>query len=713
MRRKLSRMLLLPARRPESEPVSGRPSSATAQPELHQLPPRPSISGGATQELGCIDSAEYRPCARCAALDLGRRLDWKAGQPRTWIALSHVLQQHDKACPYCVFFRAMLGPEAAAAGLGDKFTPYLRMRLAFERVPGIGERHELAKSVLAEVVSRNRALPRGFIVKADSEDDEDNKAQLRGRLVPRMLDVGLPRQWLDHCRDAHVATCRRPADTLVPGLRVIDCVEGRIVFCADEFEYVTLSYVCEHHNNDCQGDGCTLPDTMSTVFTDAMTLTMALGLRYLWIDRFCLMPLPADERRRQTALMDDILDGAALTVVAASGSGEGDGLAGVSVPRDPQLSLKTETGLFTTTLLKPNLDTASSAWAGCARTLQDGLLSRRRLVLGRSQAYFQCRAMHCVESVALPLRLAPGIDLGRVFSDQHHPRRRPGAQIGAFMARRPAKLDDRLDAFAGVLRAWSRAEDGPVHHLVGLPLFHPDSFVDVTVVSQTDRLAVALGWMPDRAASATGVPSSACRLLDGDPSVFPSWTWLAWTLDDGRDFHFNLAEMGSIIDGVCAPPGMEMSIGFATGAVLSWEIDGEALGRRPEPVRFLRLDTFCADLTLTPNLTLDREARGLTPQARLAIEAWALAASPPIERSHRLVLVLLSGRGWRWGGAATALVCRHRGWDPAQHLVRLGAVPVEHAGLGAEGTAAITTTITTATIYQHSRASLLHHHHNS
>ncbi|KAF4594982.1 Heterokaryon incompatibility [Ophiocordyceps camponoti-floridani] len=696
MRRKLSRMLLLPARRPESEPVSGRRSSATAQPELHQLPPRPSISGGATQELGCIDSAaeEYRLCARCAALDLGRMLDWKSGQPRAWIALSHVLQQADSACPYCVFFRAMLGPEAAAAGLGDKFTPYLRIRLAFERLPGIGERHELAKSVLAEVVSRNRSLPRGFIVKADSDDDDDDKPQLRGRLVPRMLDVGLPRRWLDHCRDAHVATCRRPADTLVPGLRVIDCMERRIVFCADEFEYVTLSYVCEGNNNsnDCQDDGCTLPDTMSTVFTDAMTLTLSIGLRYLWIDRFCLMPLPADERRRQTAMMDDILHGAALTVVAASGSGEGDGLAGVSVPRHPQLSLKTETGLFTTTLLRPNLETASSSWAGCARTLQDGLLSRRRLVLGPSQAYFQCQAMHCVESVALPLGLAPGVDLGRVFADQNHPRRRPGAQIGAFMARRPARLDDRLDAFAGVLRAWARADDGPVHHLVGLPLFHPDSFVDVAVVSQTDRLAVGLGWMPDRAASTTGVSWSSCRLLlDGDSPAFPSWTWLAWTLDDGRHFHFNLAETGSIIDGVCAPPGMEISVGFSTGAVLSWEIDGDALGRRPEPVRFLRLHTFCADLSLAPDLSLDRQQEpGLTPQARLAIESWALAASPPTDGSRRLVLVLLSGRGWRFGGAATALVCRHAGWHPGRPLVRLGVVPVEHRGLVvAEGSAGV------------------------
>ncbi|PFH61322.1 hypothetical protein XA68_17677 [Ophiocordyceps unilateralis] len=737
-------MLLLPTRRPESEPGFRRPSAATAAPELYQLPPRrPSGFGGATQEEpGCIDSDSvlYRTCARCAALDFARILDWKAGQPRAWIPLSHVLlqpQQSQQAagsttlCPYCLFFGAMLGPDAAAAGLGGKFTPYLRIRLAFERLGGVGERHELARCVLAEVVTRNRALPRGFIVKAQGEeegekgeDDDDKDARrLRGRLVPRMLDVALLKCWMHHCRETHATTCRRPSEAIVSGLRLIDCLERSIV-CADGLEnceYVTLSYVWGLPDGDDDDDGFALPEVIPAVFADAMTLTTSLGLRYLWIDRFCLFPLAEEEQRRQTGLMDDILSRAELTLVAASGSKAVDGLAGVSVPRQAQLSLKTETGLYTTTLQRPDLETAASAWAGRAWTLQEGLLARRRLVLGRSQAYFQCRALHCVESVALPLTTAPTVDLGRVFPDCHA---RPELQIGTFMARRLARPEHRLDAFAGVLRAWARAASRPLQHLLGLPLFHPDAFVDVAVVSQTDRLAVALGWMADGTASASartrggggGGASSPCRLLPvagpgAEASYYPSWTWLAWTLEppsDGRGFNFSLVGSDdssssssssssstttttttttTIIDRVCAVPGMEISIGFTTpGVVLSWEIDGgEALSRRRDPISFLRLETLCADLHLSarPPWTVDQALTpALAPHARLAIEAWVRAASPPPpDRRHRLVLVLLSGRGWRLGGAATALVCRHRRWDPAQPLLRLGALAVEHHGL--------------------------------
>ncbi|RDA83345.1 hypothetical protein CP532_3716 [Ophiocordyceps camponoti-leonardi (nom. inval.)] len=765
MRRKLSKMLLLPTRRPESEPGLRRRSTASALPEVHQLPPRPSVTGDMGGEGGGGDGATTTGCivvdgcselcARCAALDFPRVLDWKAGQPRAWIPLSHVLQPLTMTttktttttttnCPFCLFFRAMLGPDAAAAGLGGKFTPYLRMRLAFERLAGLSEKHEMARCVLAEVVTRNRALPRGFIVKAD---DVGEGRRLRGRIVPRLLDVSLIKGWMNHCREAHSATCRRRlGEALVSGLRLIDCVERRLV-CADDLlglddgddcEYVTLSYVWgddgaddDDNNNDdifsVEGEEKNrLPDAIPAVFADAMTLTTSLGMRYLWIDRFCLTPLAADERRRQTRLMDEILSSASLTIIAASGSSRHQGLSGVSVPRDAQLSLKTETGLYTTTLLRPDLDTAASPWASRAWTLQEGLLSRRRLVLCRGQAYFQCRALHCVESVALPLDLVPSVDLGRVFPDLDDPGRRLCAHIGAFMERRVGRVADRLDAFSGVLRAWSRDGTRPVQHLLGLPLFHPDAFVNVVVgvVSQTDRLAVALGWMPDRTAcissssssppppSSSPLSSSSCRLLPDALESFPSWTWLSWTLDpgQGRGFNFSLVVGGGgggvVQDGVCAPPGMEMSIGLVTGAVLSWEIDGDALVRKGDAISFLRLYTFCTDLCLRsssstssfpPSEDYTLEAPGLPPHARLAIQRWAKSttpspSSPRKRRSHRLVLVLISGRGWRQtqtqaqdenqAAAATALICRHDGWDSStSRLVRLGVVSFDHLGL--------------------------------
>lgn len=832
MRKKMSMMLLSSRRRPDSEPRGRRRSEAP--PEVHQLPPRPArragdpepepglgdatagrivVDGGPDEEDGGpgdgsgdeggdehggagTDAAESpdgsrtrrrrrrrRPCARCAAIDFPRILDWRPGQPRPWIPLAHVVAAHpapppsppastDGAldegpfssaaapdCPYCAFFRAMLCVGGGDGGggcdrlvMGGKFTPYLRIRQAFERLDGVGEKHELAPSVLGEVMARHRALPRGYIVKADDDGVDAYRAaagapaRIRGRVVTPVLDPAVLRCWLDHCRDAHGATCAEVEEP-IPGLRLVDCRERRVVRAdcvVDErraVEYVTLSYVWGRVDDDGGGgarhsatgdDGWALPERLPTVFADAVTLTLSLGLRFLWIDRYCLMPLAAGEQRRQLARMGDILGRSALTVIAAAGEGADDGLRGVSAARPAQLALQTTTGLFTTTLARAEVEVAASRWATRAWTLQEGLLARRRLVLAASQAYFQCRALHCHESVALPLRLAAGVGrAGRVFP--------PAAgvvlreHIRAFMARDLARPADRLDAFGSILRAFERLESRPVAHLLGLPLFHPDAWTntDSDVVSQTDRLAVALGWIPggprsqshgssppvDGGGDGDSDDNTCCSAMDGAP--FPSWTWLAWKLRPARDggcprFRFNLVDEAShVIDGVSAPPGMELSIGFGDGAVLSWEIDGDAIARKTEPVAFVRLETYCADLGLRrggpgpwPSWVLD-SAVPLSRDNRDAIEAWIRAAPPPSPPSsspspspspsnaatppavpdHRLTAVLVSGHGWRAAApaAATALICHHRGWDPAAPLVRLGAISIAHDGFVPDG----------------------------
>lgn len=719
------------------------------------------------------------PCARCTAIDFPRLLDWKPGQPRPWIPLAHVVHPHPAlppsppastdgsfgrtlsptptvppACPYCAFFQAMLGAGANGLTIGGKFTPYLRIRQAFERLDGVGERHELAQSVLGEVMARHRALPWGFIVKAagDGDDIDAYRASvggIRGRVVTPMLDPAVPRCWIDHCKDMHGATCGRVEEP-ISGLRLVDCQERRVV-CADgrgdsdrPLEYVTLSYIYGPADdkagapfrapggalNDSRGpdDDLLLPARLPAVFADAVTLTLSLGLRYLWIDRYCFMPLDASERRRQVGLMGDIFSRSALTLIVAAGEGVDDGIRGVSAARTAQLSLQTETGLFTTTLARADVEVAASPWATRAWTLQEGLLSRRRLVLGASQAYFQCHTLHCHESVAMPLRLALGVGrAGRVFPAADGASR-PGRlreHIEAFMARDMARPADRLDAFRGVLRACARVEDLPVGDLLGLPLFHPDAFVNVaSVVSQTDRLAVGLGWIPGgrwrRPTTAVsgeegeGDRGLFCRIMDG--ASFPSWTWLAWKLRPGphpppgggrgtaagrASFRFNLVgEASPVIDGVCAPPGMELSIGFGDGSVMSWEIDGDAVAHKAEPVAFIRVETYCADFCLRrggsgpwPSWVLDG-AVPLSEDNKDAIGAWIQAAPPPpppppsslasAPPEHRLTAVLISGRGWRAptsdGAAATALVCHRRAWDPAAPLVRLGAVSIGHDG---------------------------------
>jgi hypothetical protein len=85
------------------------------------------------------------------------------------------------------------------------------------------------------------------------------------------------RKWIGHCEATH-SLCARLSDELPPGLRIIDCETGAVTpFRDNTTPYVALSYVWGD-SQDAQED---YPQTV----LDSMEAVLALGLRYLWVDR--------------------------------------------------------------------------------------------------------------------------------------------------------------------------------------------------------------------------------------------------------------------------------------------------------------------------------------------------------------------------------------------------------------------------------------------
>jgi hypothetical protein len=211
-------------------------------------------------------------------------------------------------------------------------------------------------------------------------------------------------------------------------------------------------------------------------------------------------------------------------------------------------------------------------------------------------------------------------------------------------------------------------------------------------------------------------------LIDS-PCPFPSWTWLAWRPNQttynyntpSYSFNFNLVDDTSpLLDGVSAAPGMEVSVGFSDGMVLSWEIDGDAIARKADKIEMLRLKTYCFDLNVkrTPAGAGNRSTLSLAEPVASAlgrsaseyIDAWirrssvttlfASAEDTPVDPEYHLVGVLVSGRHWKSDGpihratgpgsaaaTATALICGRRNWDPEGQWVRLGALSIAYGGL--------------------------------
>lgn len=704
-------------------------------------------------------------CEPCAAIGFPRLFDWKPGEARPWVPLAHTLKDRSN-CPYCTFFQAMIGhvsgtgagmPGTPTAGqqpngsdsearkdtATSTFTPYFRIRHAFERL-GISQKHELGRSILFEVTTKNKSLPRGYILRAaegetsidgyleSSLDDGTSETGtqssqpstqqqisnlLRGRSVTALLDPALPRCWIDYCKEHH-AEERCAAKPAVHGkapLRLVDAESRRVVSVADlgsqEHEYVTLSYTVGSSKLEPLPEHGESPTNLPALFEDALSLTLSLGYRYIWIDHFCL-PLRENkmERRQQLDLLGEVFARSALTIIVAAGDGVADGIPGVSIHRDQdQLSLQNESGLFTTSLLRPDVEVAASTWAHNAWTLQEGLLARRRLVLTPSQAYFQCGALHCHESISIPLRLAPSFTQGRIFPPDGVESTDIRSLIGTYMTRELIRSQDRLDGFRGLSRAYTTKSTARVDTFMGLPLFDPDSFKNDKIVSQTDRLAVAISWMwSGRIVSSSqeaDTDSDPCCLDKGSP--FPSWTWLAWRIrteqpssHSGHSFRIPLTndEVASVADGLCAPPRTEVSVGFADGLLVSWEIDGVAISRRAEPITFLRIRTFCFGIKVTkkqddwqitePADVFDQSTRDtIILRVRSShIAADANPSTPAVipDGEFAVTALLLTGTNWRSTKPSTdtqttpsehpvtALLCAAKEWKPDQPLVRLG-----------------------------------------
>lgn len=123
-----------------------------------------------------------------------------------------------------------------------------------------------------------------------------HKHETRFLLAPRTLNVNavdytVLRQWLDDCNTLHTIKeshlkawiCSPAYRTPVPGFRLIDCLKRQVINApgGSDLQYVALSYVWGR-SKPAEIDLNALPPTIE----DSLTVCVALGFRYLWVDRY-------------------------------------------------------------------------------------------------------------------------------------------------------------------------------------------------------------------------------------------------------------------------------------------------------------------------------------------------------------------------------------------------------------------------------------------
>jgi len=146
-----------------------------------------------------------------------------------------------------------------------------------------------------------------------------------------------------------------------------------------------------------------LPHDLSGAIEDAIQVTKQLGLRSIWIDKYCIDQTNTKDKHDQIRQMDMIYQGSEVTIVAAAGEDENTGLPGAgSMARKIQPYFSFGALTVISTMPHPHQVIKGSRWMTRGWTLQESILARRRLVFTDEQVYFECNAMNCFESISVP-----------------------------------------------------------------------------------------------------------------------------------------------------------------------------------------------------------------------------------------------------------------------------------------------------------------------
>jgi len=89
--------------------------------------------------------------------------------------------------------------------------------------------------------------------------------------------------YLRDCENTHKDTCAPVPTARLNAVRFIDCTERKVVQMPTNCKFVALSYVWGTLKTSLQ-----LEDAPATI-TDRISVALALGYRYLWVDRYVRM----------------------------------------------------------------------------------------------------------------------------------------------------------------------------------------------------------------------------------------------------------------------------------------------------------------------------------------------------------------------------------------------------------------------------------------
>ena len=360
--------------------------------------------------------------------------------------------------------------------------------------------------------------------------------------------VKIIRGWIERCNGHRTCRVEETSTSSFPdGFRLFDITALQVVNAKGQEPYIALSYPwaqVDSFDTIKRGEPYAaneLPKVLKDIISVLQGLD--LGIKYIWMDQLCVDQEDPHQKRLNIEAMATIYGAAFATLVLAVPPEDRpqQGLFGFSIPRRPYRHIETVGNLKLATTF-PSMDMAimTSLWNSRAWTFQEGILSRRCIIFGPDQVYFDCEEMTCCESIR-ELRLTttehdlPIIHESRLrnpFLGSYDFNELYWRLVRDYTGRDATFASDALNAFSAFTITFDR--DG--HKLSwGMP---------------TSKISQSLLWEHE--------PWDFRDIQRR--TEFPSWSWAGWSGTAAMNLPF---DMSSQADFVC-----EVAIEASDGRVL-------------------------------------------------------------------------------------------------------------------------------------------------
>ena len=380
-------------------------------------------------------------------------------------------------------------------------------------------------------------------------------------------NLELASQWLMDCLTNH-KLCRQYQRSSRPK-RLIEITNPETPFLVDsssikDCQYATLSYKWEDQSAN---PYTTMKDNINSHYNSipfkalpstirqTMLVTKQLGLRYLWIDRLCLIQDSAADKDSEIPRMGDIYRGSTLTLYAWAAD---DAQQGLSVDRDPRwvkpcrLPLRVTFGSDVKPCRRPLPETSENnemsgfIWARTtvppSRTsvmksrgwiLQEQRLAVRKLLFGHRELCWDCQSESWSENFPGLQREygeQPGKDKDTIqywlhASNKKYDRQTSFKQanlydswykvIGDYTNRNLGNNADVLPGLAGLAK--TLADNHGIQYINGLWMEDMEAGLLWRVVRDETGVQRVAGWF-----GKPGTNSNQQMSLEA-----PSWTWVS------------------------------------------------------------------------------------------------------------------------------------------------------------------------------------------